>query len=219
MIEGQSREAKQFRYRYKEYDTEDGPWEPITGATSALMGTISSMMMGVADMPVNIFKSTSHKSSETSARSSNDKAPSTGQNTSSSVSNSNENYQDNPVDTGATRIKSQGEPSKSTDSLASPEMSNKEPQSHSQDTSQVKRGVSLVDAIGAGKGVARVVDAGIKSPMDFTLSLAKGFHNAPRLYGDPSVRPHERITGFQSGIKAAGKVIKHFPIIVYLSDC
>ena len=42
--------------------------------------------------------------------------------------------------------------------------------------------------------------------MDFTLSLAKGFHNAPKLYGDSSVRPHDRITGFQSGLRAAGKV-------------
>lgn len=41
--------------------------------------------------------------------------------------------------------------------------------------------------------------------MDFTLSLAQGFHNAPRLYGDNTVRPLERITGFHSGLKAAGR--------------
>lgn len=42
------------------------------------------------------------------------------------------------------------------------------------------------------------------APMDFTLSLAQGFHNAPKLYGD-EVRPTQRVTGFQSGLKAAGK--------------
>ena len=41
--------------------------------------------------------------------------------------------------------------------------------------------------------------------MDFTLSLAQGFHNAPRLYGDKTVRPLEKVTGFRSGLKAAGK--------------
>lgn len=66
--------------------------------------------------------------------------------------------------------------------------------------------IDLETAINASKGVGRIIDAGLKSPMDFTLSLARGFHNAPKLYGDDSVRPHERITGFQSGLRAAGKV-------------
>lgn len=40
--------------------------------------------------------------------------------------------------------------------------------------------------------------------MDFALGLAQGFHNAPRLYGD-NVREVSKVTGFQSGLKAAGK--------------
>ena len=51
-----------------------------------------------------------------------------------------------------------------------------------------------------------MVEAGLKSPMDFTLGIARGFHNAPKLYGDESVRPSEKITGIQSGLRAAGKV-------------
>lgn len=66
--------------------------------------------------------------------------------------------------------------------------------------------MSLDAAVGAGKGVGRMVGVGLKSPMDFTLSLARGFHNAPKLYGDESVRPADKVTGFQSGLKAAGKV-------------
>jgi hypothetical protein len=42
--------------------------------------------------------------------------------------------------------------------------------------------------------------------MDFTMGVAKGFHNAPRLYGDDSVRELHKVTGIQSGLKAAGKV-------------
>lgn len=66
--------------------------------------------------------------------------------------------------------------------------------------------ISLEAALGAGKSVKQIVGAGLKSPMDFTLSLAQGFHNAPKLYGDQSVRQAEKVTGLQSGLKAAGKV-------------
>jgi hypothetical protein len=41
--------------------------------------------------------------------------------------------------------------------------------------------------------------------MDLSLAVAQGFHNAPRLYGDQTVRKHTRITGMKSGLKAAGE--------------
>ena len=66
--------------------------------------------------------------------------------------------------------------------------------------------MSLDAAMGAGKSIKHIVGAGLKSPMDFTLSLARGFHNAPKLYGDESVRQADKVTGLQSGLKAAGKV-------------
>jgi hypothetical protein len=66
--------------------------------------------------------------------------------------------------------------------------------------------ITLDSAVGASKGISRIVGAGLKSPMDFTLGLARGFHNAPKLYGDDTVRPQEKVTDFQSGLKAAGKV-------------
>lgn len=69
--------------------------------------------------------------------------------------------------------------------------------------------ISVDAALGAGKSIKQIVGAGVKSPMDFTLSLARGFHNAPKLYGDESVRQADKVTGLQSGLKAAGKV--HLP--------
>ena len=71
---------------------------------------------------------------------------------------------------------------------------------------QAKKDFSPEDMINTGKGVGRIVSSGVGSYMNFTLALAKGFHNAPRLYGDTTVRPHEKISGFHSGLKAAGKV-------------
>jgi len=40
--------------------------------------------------------------------------------------------------------------------------------------------------------------------MEVSLAVAQGFHNAPRLYGDEVRHPY-RITGFHSGLRAAGK--------------
>lgn len=42
-------------------------------------------------------------------------------------------------------------------------------------------------------------------PMDLSLAIAQGFHNAPRLYGDSTVRTSHRISGIHSGLRAAGE--------------
>jgi hypothetical protein len=48
-------------YRPREYETEDGPWDPISGGASALLGTIASLTMGIADFPIELFRSVKHK--------------------------------------------------------------------------------------------------------------------------------------------------------------
>ena len=69
-------------------------------------------------------------------------------------------------------------------------------------TIQVSTGI----AIGTAKGVGRILLAGFKSPFAVTTGAAKGFHSAPKLYGDQTVRPPERITGILSGVRAGGLV-------------
>lgn len=56
-----------------------------------------------------------------------------------------------------------------------------------------------------GKNVSRVVETGVKTPMNFCMSLAKGFRNAPKLYNDDTVRKQEKVTGLGSGVMLAGK--------------
>lgn len=43
-------------------------------------------------------------------------------------------------------------------------------------------------------------------PTDLTLSLSKGFHNAPKLYHDRMVKSTPKVIGFRSGVRAAGTV-------------
>lgn len=55
-----------------------------------------------------------------------------------------------------------------------------------------------------GASFAKTGEALAKVPMDLSLAIAQGFHNAPRLYGDSTVRTPPRISGIQSGLRAAG---------------
>ncbi|ROW17677.1 hypothetical protein VPNG_00595 [Cytospora leucostoma] len=54
-----------------------------------------------------------------------------------------------------------------------------------------------------GEGVGRSAAALASAPIDLAVALAQGFHNAPRLYGDDTVRRPTRVTGIRSGLRAA----------------
>lgn len=54
-------------------------------------------------------------------------------------------------------------------------------------------------------GLTSAAKHAAEAPADFSLAVAQGFHNAPRLLGDTDVRRPPRITGIHSGLRAAGK--------------
>jgi hypothetical protein len=60
--------------------------------------------------------------------------------------------------------------------------------------------------IKVGRTATKILNMSLRVPMEFTVGVAKGFHNAPLLYGDDSVREMQSVTGIKSGLKAAGKV-------------
>ena len=60
--------------------------------------------------------------------------------------------------------------------------------------------------IGPAKVVGRFAESLIRAPLDLTVTLAQGFHNLPKVYGDHTVRPPDKVTDLQSGVKQAGKV-------------
>ena len=57
-----------------------------------------------------------------------------------------------------------------------------------------------------GRFSKKFINLVIWLPTDLTLSLSKGFHNAPKLYHDPMVKKAPKVHGVQSGFRAAGKV-------------
>ena len=60
--------------------------------------------------------------------------------------------------------------------------------------------------IGPAKVVGRFMEQLVRTPLDLTLTLSQGFHNLPRVYGDHTVRPPDKVDDLQSGVKMAGKV-------------
>ncbi|KAL9612916.1 MAG: hypothetical protein Q9167_002499 [Letrouitia subvulpina] len=205
-------------YRPREYDSDDGPWDPITGATSALIGTIGNLMMGVADFPVETLRALGMKPSKKHDVSSGSEAPLSLRTSASSsgpvispTSSMTESLHGNSKDPDSASTK--------TDSIKDelyPHLSSKKTDL-SYDTNQNLTAqpehpsggqpghMPLEAALETGKGIGRMIEAGLRTPMEFTLSLAKGFHNAPKLYGDETVRTADRVTGIKSGLKTAGK--------------
>jgi hypothetical protein len=57
----------------------------------------------------------------------------------------------------------------------------------------------------AEEGISRIAITALRPPMDFSMALARGFHNAPKIYGDDTVRPSTKVDDFKSGLSAAGK--------------
>ncbi|KAJ4316704.1 hypothetical protein N0V94_005317 [Neodidymelliopsis sp. IMI 364377] len=253
--------------RAREYQTDEGPWDPISGAASALTGTATSMMMGVADMPIQTLKllnihpdaraaskkgkqkaSTSEETSNAGESSPSGRPPNsrtaTGATQDSVASDESTPLQSprlgrekssmadigNPDDSGTLSHRStfmaeafsasaHGSRSQSRErsGLLSPDSPNQKrknsassselPRSNTGSSSNFAdnlKNMQVDSAVDTGKGLARIVGAGFKSPMDFSLNVAKGFHNVPKLYGG-EVRKVENVTDFKSGLTTAAK--------------
>ncbi|KAL9089254.1 MAG: hypothetical protein Q9165_005822 [Trypethelium subeluteriae] len=237
-------------YRPREYETDDGPWDPITGGASAVIGTAGSMLMGIADFPIETLKAlrihpdSRFSSTHSASKNSTERAQTAQSSTSTTTSTSNRDSEETQAHelasattatsplgmTSPTRTSAEDgsfhphlEHTISQDGGKSPLAS---PTSISPVTSHEnnhrailgsvlgdgrRRGppvdpVERIDTmVNTGKGVSRILGASFKSPMDFSMSVARGFHNAPKLYGDDTVRQTDKITDLQSGLRAAGK--------------
>lgn len=85
-------------------------------------------------------------------------------------------------------------------------------------TAKVKRArntdVPTTRKVPIATGCGNAALAIVRSPMTFTLALAKGAHNAPLLWGDTTVREVPRVAGVRSGVLIGCKVA--FLLIILL---
>jgi hypothetical protein len=183
--------------RHFEWNDFGGPGEPFTGAWSAILGTASDVATGVGLVPVNMVKRVKKReqyhekkrrimkrkkerentlakaNSELSGTTNGDTNPTNG--TAKVAEKKKKEKRPDPASRQASTLSKLSEP----DDLLAVELA------HDASHGMKKSGLSL-----------------LRAPMHFSLALTQGFHNAPRLYGDETVRRPPRITGFHSGLRA-----------------
>lgn len=164
--------------RHNEWNDFEGPGEPVTGAVGSIMSSVGEVFRGVGGVPYRVAKREKKRSKEKQRRqkTKGGEAASSGES-----SNSDTHQSDLPhVETTTTHAL---------------EHVDREPTTASSPVEEVVRQV--------GRGAYQSASALARTPVDLSLALAQGFHNAPRLYGDDTVRRPTRVTGIRSGLRAA----------------
>ncbi|WQF75674.1 Putative UDP-glucuronosyl/UDP-glucosyltransferase, Glycosyltransferase family 28 [Colletotrichum destructivum] len=215
--------------RHTEWNDFEGPGEPVTGIAGSIAGTMGNVFGGIGSVPYRLAK-TSHKRREkkekkrklralrdkrTSAKNRN---PQTNRDLHQHVEISNDDPQTNGdrMEQGNGDGQEDEKHKKKDDSKEQPQTNGNASSSRPggqdrRDTmSSVDTGTDVEDAVDeyaneVGEGFGRSAQAIAKAPVNLSMAIAQGFHNAPRLYGDDTVRRPPRVTGISSGLKAAGK--------------
>lgn len=217
-------------FRPQEYYTDEGAWDPISGFATAVFGAISSMAMGVADIPSETVKAllipfgssrkqpqesvpTMARKSETSlvgerltpptspeqSQTSLDLQQSLGRVRSpsnlSGLSTSTSN-----IGSSSTSDALQGQLSAKQDNASRRRVRSRNETSSSKDHDMMRQ-----TGAHTSKGIGRIVKAAVQSPIELSMSITEGFHNAPKLWGDDTVRPPQQVSDFKSGTRAVGK--------------
>lgn len=194
----------------------------MTGGVSAVVGSISGVGKSIGDGPVvaskDINKRIRHgknkirhmrreRERETSFKGRDGRA---GKKTVDTESTRPEKLERPPTDvTGSELLSSQGaeDPQQHGAPRTDEPADGQAPQRQDTNTSVVSADPSESLAITVTRdithGLKDPIEAAAMFPMDLFVGLTNGFHNAPRLYGDKTVRRPERIQGFQSGVRAA----------------
>ncbi|KAJ9248308.1 CAZyme family GT1 [Paecilomyces variotii] len=189
-------------YRAREYDTDPGPSDPVTGGGAAMIGNIGDIMMSIVDIPHEVKRTI--KPSRTSSKGGD--SPSSSQQVMESSRNLESESEKSSTELRTTRHSAlsgeeRREPTTSKETGSS-SPSRKSQQSTVTDSAEK---FNLETAINSTRAAGKILNVGMRAPTIFTMAVARGFHNAPLLYGDDTVREPHRVTGIKSGFKAATK--------------
>ncbi|KAL8949820.1 MAG: hypothetical protein Q9222_004107 [Ikaeria aurantiellina] len=214
--------------RHKEWNDFEGPGEPLTGGGAALLNSAGGFVKGIGGTPVRWAKTLKKREEQHDRRrSSTSPRTKTLPRKSTSAGDLREKEsQSKPLastpsggEQGVGKLLPDG-PSLESRGRSNLQESTNLPPNHTEATigSEGIVGIHSNDvaveseenlaqdmAVEAGMGLAKSGEALARVPMDLSLAIAQGFHNAPRLYGDTTVRTPLRITGIKSGLRAAGE--------------
>lgn len=193
-------------FRAEEHYVDEGPRDPISGGFTAAVGAFSGMAMGLADIPSETWRAARlpREHSRQQSRASNSTQPSTD---TTSLGRS-------PSVTSVS--------SKASETKRSPFSRSRTLPIPSHTTSAQENGVTGLrtvispnppkqadimqpTGIHMSRGAGRLFKEIVQGPVDISNNLTRGLHNLPKMWGDDTVRPQERVTDFRSGMKAVGR--------------
>jgi hypothetical protein len=179
-------------------------------------------MLGIVDVPyevINKLQSRLHKGgadrASNSASTTSNPSPELGNQRPESAVSGNTNLTDATTINAAGSVRSGGD-RQHDEHEAGPHVVNPEHHEHTinicsfvKDTHEHlmnpkdRASTKAVEKVKRGGSIAAITL--LRPPMDFILAIARGFHNMPKMYGDDTVRPQEKISDFKSGVATAGR--------------
>lgn len=204
-------------FRPQEYETDKGPWDPISGGFVTACGAATDMAMGLADLPTETiqalqypFKYGQNRSRTSISTTSESQQPSVAEQSSTpptSTEQSRKNSEGANLMSPVSTAQSTSDVDNRVDrlSLKLDASSKTRVQSRNESASNQQRDLLYQRGIHTDKGIGRFSKALVQSPMTLSTSLSRGLHNMPRLWGDDTVRPQSQVGDFKSGVTAAGK--------------
>ncbi|KAK7908727.1 hypothetical protein PG985_016030 [Apiospora marii] len=201
--------------RHKEWNDFEGPGEPVTGLAGAMGSAIGEFFTGVGSVPMRIArtstKRTERKKKKEAKRQQKltQKKKAAEPKTPKTAGPTNGNATEFPfpnnsagIEVSDMQLQQSNEPQNQTQnqSLRPPA------QTQLTNNSILTATTPGMEEYGAdiSKGLEKSGKAIAQAPVDLAMAIAQGFHNAPRLYGDDTVRRPPRVTGIKSGMQAAG---------------
>lgn len=199
--------------RHCEWNDFEGPPGPVTGVLGSVAGTFSDVFSGIGGVPARLAKSSNKRRERKEVhRNRVDKAKSSvktkdsrsgadmANGGESKISDANANLPQDAPQADKTEAPSTNEPVECNHHAQEAE-----------DPDAVSLNATATETSAAenwynnevSRGALKSAGALASAPIDLSIALAQGFHNAPRLYGDDTVRRPQRITGIHSGLRAA----------------
>ncbi|KAM0554830.1 hypothetical protein ACHAPJ_006563 [Fusarium lateritium] len=174
-------------FRSREYVTDDGPLDPISGGFAAICRALGNMALGVADFPSETFKALPIQSVLSRRQSQ------------VLLSTASSKSKASPVGGNVQIMSPKQEPTT---------LNGSEPLTTMQSLPSLSQGdydMMRHTRAHTNKGFGRIVKAVLELPAEISVSFTRGFHNVPKLWGDDTVRPQEKVIDLKSGFKAMGR--------------
>lgn len=217
-------------FRPQEHYIDEGPWDPISGGFTAFVRAFGGMTMGLAGVPSETWRALqipagrSRQQSQASAPTIASKSEvshvveksnpsiSSRQSEASLIMEDSLTHARNPSNLSG----------RSTPTLNVASSSMPDPSQGQSDPRQDDAGRGRIRSrnepgpgkqpdmlrptgVHVSKGAGRFVKAVVQGPVDISVNWTRGFHNMPRLWGDDTVRPQERVSDLKTGVKAVGR--------------